>query len=138
MSNVWKRPGQKSDYLITNRRKEEDARASMLVATQYYAKMNLNSQFEHSTSTRLEHKDVLRRYKMLEGIETDKLEHRRNLLRDLIESDNERYRTALLNQEESNEARINAMRKRMTELRDIRLKERQAVVEAKLEQQWRY
>jgi hypothetical protein len=38
-NGLSKRYTQKSDYLITQRRKDEDSRALMRQATQYYAKM---------------------------------------------------------------------------------------------------
>ncbi len=58
-------------------------------------------------------------------------------LRKLFEQDQIRYREMLMETETSQESRISTMRKRMHELREARERDRKAVVEAKLEQQWR-
>lgn len=59
-------------------------------------------------------------------------------LRILLEQDEQKHRQALLENEGSNESRIQMMRSRMTKLREARERDRQKVVEQKLEQQWRY
>jgi hypothetical protein len=55
----------------------------------------------------------------------------------LYKADEEEYRSILLSSEVSPDARLEQMRKRVSELKEIREKDRKAVVEKKLEQQWR-
>lgn len=127
----------KSDYLITNRRKDEDARAIMTKTAKSYSQLKQKSQFEESTTAKINHNHFLHRYKRLQEQEVVKLEERREKLRVLLEEDEQKHRKALLENEESNETRIIMMRSRMTKLREEREKDRQKIVEQKLEQQWR-
>ena len=58
-------------------------------------------------------------------------------LRNLYKADEEEYRSVILSSEVSADDRLDQMRKRVTELKAVREKDRKAVVEKKLEQQWR-
>ncbi|KAJ3261688.1 ubiquinol-cytochrome c reductase core subunit 1 [Boothiomyces macroporosus] len=126
-----------SDFLITNRRKDEDLRQQVIETRQYYENMDRKSQFEQSTTFKINRNRFLQKLNALRGTENNKLEQRREKLRQLLAQDEIYYRQALLKKEETTESRIKAMKERMTELRLARENERKAVVKQKLDQQWR-
>ncbi|KAJ3278173.1 Cilia- and flagella-associated protein 53 [Borealophlyctis nickersoniae] len=127
----------RSDYLITNRRREEHNRQKMLEQTQYYAQTSAQSHFEASTTAAIRRSHILRRFEELKSQELGKLEERREKLRQLLRQDEERYRAELLNKEETRESRVEMMRARMNELKSKREEERKRIVEEKLLQKWR-
>ncbi|KAJ3342764.1 ubiquinol-cytochrome c reductase core subunit 1 [Kappamyces sp. JEL0680] len=136
----------KSDYLITNRRKDEDARAIMTKTARNYSQLKQKSQFEESTTAKINHNHFLSRFHQLEVKEISHLEARRQKyasdcfntrLRAILEQDEIRHREELLAMEGNTESRIEGMRQRMHMLRETREKERKNVVQEKLEQQWR-
>ncbi|KAI8930174.1 tumor suppressor, Mitostatin-domain-containing protein [Entophlyctis helioformis] len=129
--------GVKSDYLITNRRREERLRNISLETTQYYARTDMKSRFEETTSLAINRKHILRKFNELKATESTKLEERRDRLRQLLKDDEERYRQSLQLKEETRESRVEGMRQRMNELKEQRERERKAVVEEKLKQRWR-
>ncbi|KAJ3321783.1 ubiquinol-cytochrome c reductase core subunit 1 [Boothiomyces sp. JEL0866] len=118
-------------------RKDEDFRQSVRETTQYYQNMDRKSQFEESTTFKINRNRFLQKLNVLRGTENNKLEQRREKLRQLFAQDEINYRQALLKKEGTNESRIKVMRERMTELRLVRENERKAVVKEKLDQQWR-
>ncbi|KAL2913720.1 hypothetical protein HK105_206736 [Polyrhizophydium stewartii] len=130
-------PQHKSDYLITNRRREEDLRNVNLETTQYYARTDMKSRFEESTNMAIFRQQIQRRFSELKANEASKLDERRGRLRQLLKDDEERYRALLLAKEETRETRVEAMRQRMHDLREQRERERQAIVTEKLAQRWR-
>src|SRR4051812_46865374 len=85
----------------------------------------------------MKHNAAMRRFKELQHIEDEKLEARRELLRQLYEKDEQKYRLELMKQEGSSESRRDIMRKRIAELREVRERDRKVVVEQKLDKQWR-
>ncbi|KAH6579917.1 hypothetical protein BASA50_002175 [Batrachochytrium salamandrivorans] len=138
MTTAAARPlGLKPDYLITNRRREEDSRNLNRETTQYYARTAMKSQFEEKTNKSIRQKHILQRFNELKAAECCKLEERQNRLRQLFSDDEERYRQCFIAKEETRESRVDAMRARMMELRELREREHKAVVEDKLMQRWR-
>ncbi|KAJ3417276.1 hypothetical protein HDV05_005732 [Chytridiales sp. JEL 0842] len=131
------RPGYKSDYLIVNRRREEESRNRMKERTNYYAHTALQSQFEESSTNAIRRNHLSRRVDEMKETENRKLEERRDRLRKLFEDDEEKYTNELLQQEETTESRVQKMRARMSELKAKREAERQQIVEQKLLQRWR-
>ncbi|KAK6099142.1 hypothetical protein MT418_000595 [Batrachochytrium dendrobatidis] len=127
----------KSDYLIINRRREEESRNQSRETKQYYAQAELKSQFEEKSSQSIHRKQVLRKFNELKIFERSKLEERQERLRQLFADDEETYRSYLLSKQETRESRVDTMRKRVSELREQRERERKSVVEEKLMQRWR-
>lgn len=127
----------KSDYLITNRRKNEDARNTMLETTAYYAKTGLQSQFEETTNLAIRRKKLQARLEELKNKETLKLEERQNRLKELFKNDNDKFRQELMAKESTTDSRVDAMKARVAELKAKREAGRQKIVEEKLLQQWR-
>jgi hypothetical protein len=88
----------------------------------------------------------LKRYRDLKRRDDEILDARREKyervylfrLRILFKEDEKQYRSMLLASEVSADDRLDQMRKRVGELKKIRENDRKAVVEEKLEQQWRY
>eukprot|EP00842_Homolaphlyctis_polyrhiza_P000632 jgi/Hompol1/156/HPOL_003888-RA len=137
MATTARPPGQKSDYLITNRRREEDLRNLNLETTQYYARTDMKSRFEESTGLAIQRKHIRRKFNELKNAESLRLEERRDRLRQLLQNDEERFRQQLMAREETAESRVEAMRARMNELKEQRERERKAIVDEKLLQRWR-
>ncbi|KAJ3218540.1 Cilia- and flagella-associated protein 53 [Dinochytrium kinnereticum] len=131
------RPAQKSDYLIVNRRREEENRNKMVERTNYYASTALKSTFEETSTNAIRRNHLFRRLEELKTCEDIKLEQRRQRLRKLLEEDEARYSAELLRNEETQGSRLEKMKNRMEELRSRREAERQQVVEEKLLQRWR-
>jgi hypothetical protein len=65
------------DYLIQQRRKDEESRRDMLQTTQYYAMSSLQSAFEQSSSVISAENRIRRRYAELKQQEDQKLDVRR-------------------------------------------------------------
>ncbi|KAJ3102857.1 Cilia- and flagella-associated protein 53 [Phlyctochytrium planicorne] len=131
------RATQKSDYLIVNRRREEENRNKMVERTNYYASTALKSTFEETSTNAIRRNHLFRRLEELKSVESAKLEDRRQRLKELLQRDEERYSEELLNMEETQGSRLERMKARMEELRSRRESERQKVVEDKLLQRWR-
>ncbi|KAI9349263.1 tumor suppressor, Mitostatin-domain-containing protein [Zopfochytrium polystomum] len=131
------RPVQKSDYLIVNRRREEENRNKMLERTQYYAQTAMQSQFEETSTLSIKRNHLFRRVEELRAVEEGKLEARRERLRQLYASDEMRWTQELLSREETKETRLEKMRSRMEHLKARREAERRQTVEEKLLQRWR-
>ncbi|KAJ1553131.1 Cilia- and flagella-associated protein 53 [Cladochytrium tenue] len=129
--------GHRSDYLITNRRRDEDLRNRMKEQSGYYAQTLLQSRFEETSTVSIKRNKLFRRVEELRSIEDEKLEHRRESLRELLHADDERLTQELLAREETCDSRLEKMKRRMEELRAKREAERQKVVEEKLMQRWR-
>ncbi|KAJ3233696.1 Cilia- and flagella-associated protein 53 [Chytriomyces hyalinus] len=126
-----------SDYLIVNRRREEEQRNQMHDVTNYYAKTDLQSSFEETTSRTIKRNQLYRRVEELRGEELSALESRRESLRALLQSDDEKYAQELLEAEETRETRVEKMKARMEELKSKRESERKKIVDEKLLQRWR-
>ncbi|KAJ3276971.1 hypothetical protein HDV01_000023 [Terramyces sp. JEL0728] len=138
VADVQKKPLRgNSDNIITNRRKDEAIRQAILDTSQYYQNMDRKSQFEESTTHKINRNRVLSKLNALRGTENSKLEQRREKLKQLLAQDEVNYRQALLKKEGTNESRIKVMRERMAELRLVRENERKLIVKEKLNQQWR-
>ncbi|KAJ3123694.1 Cilia- and flagella-associated protein 53 [Physocladia obscura] len=129
--------GRNSDYLIINRRREEEQRTKMTETTQYYKTTLLASAFEEHTGMRIKNNQISRRLDEMKGRLAEQLEERRERLRTLIATDNERYSQELLDSEETRETVLAGMRARMEELKAKRETERKKIVEEKLLQRWR-
>ncbi|KAI8899575.1 tumor suppressor, Mitostatin-domain-containing protein [Globomyces pollinis-pini] len=137
MTTLIKKNQPKSDYLITNRRKDEANRQIVEEKTRYYARMDLKSQFESNTTTKINNNHFLSRLNKLKEQEAEKLHARQQRLKLLYEQDQIHYKDLLKKSEGTNESRINVMRERMNHLRAEREKERQAIVKEKRDLQWR-
>ncbi|KAI8846308.1 hypothetical protein BC829DRAFT_445455 [Chytridium lagenaria] len=120
------RPVQKSDYLIVNRRREEENRNKMVERTNYYAATALKSTFEETSTNAIRRNHLFRRLEELKTGEDIKLEQRRQ------RQDEERYSEELILNEETQGSRLERMKARMEELRSRREAERQQIVEQKL------
>ncbi|KAI8588970.1 tumor suppressor, Mitostatin-domain-containing protein [Geranomyces variabilis] len=127
----------RSDHLITTRRRNEAARLKMQQQTAYYAQTAQASHFETHTSEQITRNKIQRRFAQLKIDDDADLERRREALRQQLASDEARFRAELARAEPTQEARIEAMRTRVGELRARREVERKAVVEEKLLQRWR-
>lgn len=126
-----------TDYLITNRRRDESNRNKMEERSQYYAQTGLQSQFEASSIVTIKRNQIFRRVEALHGEHASNLKEKRERLKLLLEQDEEGYRQELLANEETRESRVEIMKARRQELKDKRENERKIIVEEKLTQRWR-
>ncbi|KAI8609886.1 hypothetical protein BC830DRAFT_1085154 [Chytriomyces sp. MP71] len=133
------RPGRRgrTDFLIVNRRREEEQRSKMHEIINYYAKTDLQTSFEETTTQAIKRNQLVRRIEEMKGEALTALEARRASLRNLLKSDQERYAEELLQSEETRETRLAAMKSRMQELKSKRETERKKVAEEKMLQRWR-
>ncbi|KAJ3330918.1 Cilia- and flagella-associated protein 53 [Blyttiomyces sp. JEL0837] len=109
----------------------------MLERTQYYAQTALQSTFEETSTVAIKRNHLFRKLEEFKLEEDVKLDSRRERLRRLLQSDEEKFGKELLLQEETRETRLSQMRARMEELKSRREAERKQVVETKLLQRWR-
>ncbi|KAJ3022425.1 Cilia- and flagella-associated protein 53 [Thoreauomyces humboldtii] len=128
---------QRSDHLILTRRRNEEARLRQEEQIHYYDRTAQQAHFEEDTSDQIKRKKVLDRFQQLKLHEDAKLDARKDRLRDLLERDEDLWRQELAAAEPTKESRVQAMRDRMTELKQKREAERLALVEEKLLQRWR-
>ncbi|KAJ3194931.1 Cilia- and flagella-associated protein 53 [Irineochytrium annulatum] len=128
---------QKSDYLITNRRREEEIRSKMLDRTNYYSATAMKSTFEETSTNAIRRNHLSRRVEELKAEGNIMLDARRDRLKELLADDDHRYAEELLRQEETQGSRLEQMKARMQELRSKREEERKQVVHEKLHQRWR-
>ncbi|KAI8813562.1 tumor suppressor, Mitostatin-domain-containing protein [Cladochytrium replicatum] len=126
-----------SDYLITNRRRDEESRNRQREQTLYYAKTTLQSQFEETSDQAILRGHIDRKFNEYKEIEARNLDERREKLTQLLDHEEQRYRAELMQMEETNESRVEKMKERMRFLKNKRESERQKVVEDKLLQRFR-
>ncbi|KAJ3344941.1 Cilia- and flagella-associated protein 53 [Entophlyctis luteolus] len=127
----------RSDFLIVNRRREEEQRNRMKEATQYYKTSDLVSAFEEHSTLTIQRKQVTRRFQQMKDELAADLDTRREKLRALLVADDAAYAHALAATEDSREAVLAKMKARRDDLKARRETERKKVVEAKLLQRWR-
>ncbi|KAJ3341590.1 hypothetical protein HDU93_004492 [Gonapodya sp. JEL0774] len=122
---------------LTLIQRDDQQRALLLERTQYYAKAEQVAQFEQKTTENIKRNRLRKRFGELKAGVDEEVEQRREKLRALLASDINQWRSALTEQEETQEQKVAKLRERASELKEKREDERRKVVEEKLLQRFR-
>ncbi|XP_065910618.1 cilia- and flagella-associated protein 53-like [Dysidea avara] len=125
------------EYLILERRKQEELRNEANAMVQYTKQFDLKTTWEMATDKKIQKNTIKRRVENLLQKEKYSLEERRDKLRDLLVAEEKEYLQEMSTKEETVLERQAKMREKAKMLRDKRESERLALVEKKLDQRWR-
>jgi len=136
---IFARPPNKRppEYLILDRRKQEDQRQQAEELTKYNKLCDLKNDWEKCTDKKIQVNTVKRRVNTLLKANEFSIEDRRERLRDLLSSEEANYVQEMADKEETVLERQAKMRERARQLKEKREKERMDLVHEKLEQQFR-
>ncbi|XP_039257804.1 cilia- and flagella-associated protein 53-like [Styela clava] len=125
------------EHLILERRKREDLREEAIQITKYNKMFDLKNDWERVTDRSIQKNTVQRRVKDVLEQDAIKLEERRIRLRQLLADEEDDFIREMEEKQETMAERQEKMRERAKVLKEKREKERQEIVEQKLDQQWR-
>ena len=146
------------EYLILERRKQEELREEANAMVNYNKQFDLKTSWERTTDKKIQRNTIQRRMEGLLRQQQYSLEERRDRyvmwhvhvgeciahsfliafrLRELLKSEEEQYLLEVSSKQETILERQAKMRERGRMLRERREKERLALVEKKLDQRWR-
>lgn len=144
---------QPPDYLIQQRRQQEDTRREILQTHAAHQDAKFKATWETRTTQKIKQVKIAEKFQQFKLQQQKELENRRrkyslyeqvltvHRLAQLLRSEEEKYRAqieAIRAQENSMEYRKQQMLERARQLKAERERERQAFAEQQLERKWRY